>query len=402
MKKSDDIPEASSSLGMSDGPAGTPARPCRINSERTSFAFGSPSVSMVVPAYNAERYIGFTIESLVGQTHEDLEIIIVDDGSTDGTHEIACKYARADHRVTVLTQENSGVASARNRGIEVARGEFIGFVDADDIWHRTAVEKMLERFEDSPPSVGVVYTWSTDIDEENRAIGGVHVSRASGHVYPLLIFHNFLGNASSTIIRKRSLELIGGYRTEFDLGCEDFDLYLRLAARFDYEVVPEFLVAYRRTPGAMSSHTERMERAHQQVLDTVRRERPMVSSRLLRSSKVNFYAYLAHTSVSSGAGRGSLHWIAKSLGTDPLLTLGRIDLFAIFPRWIFRGRRESLRSRQTFSGRSITGEDSFTHDTAGFRPPLTSRILSKVKCGVAAIAYRVLRWGRRPPSREGS
>ena len=104
MKKSDDIPEASSSLGMFDESAGTPCRPCRINSERTSLAIVSPSISMVVPAYNAERYIGFTIESLVGQTHEDLEIIIVDDGSTDGTHEIACKYARADHRVTVLKQ----------------------------------------------------------------------------------------------------------------------------------------------------------------------------------------------------------------------------------------------------------------------------------------------------------
>ena len=70
MKNSDDIPEASSSLGMFDGASGTPARPCRINSERTSLAFGPPSVSMVVPAYNAERYIGFAIESLVGQTHD--------------------------------------------------------------------------------------------------------------------------------------------------------------------------------------------------------------------------------------------------------------------------------------------------------------------------------------------
>lgn len=360
------------------------------------------SVSLIIPAYNAERYIGFTIESLIRQSHADLEIIVVDDGSTDRTREIACRYAETDARITVLPQKNLGVATARNTGIEVAKGEFVGFIDADDIWHSTAVAKMLSRFEGASPDLGVVYTWSADIDEENRLIGGVHVSKARGHVYPLLIFHNFLGNASSTIIRKRSLEAIGGYRPEFDLGCEDFDLYLRLAARFDYDVVPEFLVAYRRTPGAMSSHTERMERAHQQALDTVRRERPMVSSRLLRSSKVNFYAYLAHASVSSVAGRGSLNWILKSLRTDPLLTLCRIDLLAILPRRAVRRGFDALGSPRTHSGRRITGDDPVAHDAASFRPPLTSRVLSKAKCDIAAIVYRVLRWGRRPPSPGGS
>ena len=402
LEETSDGSQAANGRGLYDVQQRLPVRTCPLDREDTSRSVVAPAVSMVVPAYNAERYIDFTIVSLLSQTHENIEIIIVDDGSTDRTHKIACRYARADGRVTVVRQENSGVATARNRGIEEANGKFIGFVDADDIWHPTAVEKMLERFEHSSSNVGVVYTWSTDIDEDNRAIGGVHVSKADGHVYPLLVFHNFLGNASSTIIRKRSLEEVGGYRPEFDLGCEDLDLYLRLAARFDYAVVPEFLVAYRRTPGAMSSHTERMERAHQQVLDAVRRERPMVSSRLLRSSKVNFYAYLAHASGSSVSDRGSMHWIVKSLRTDPLLTLCRIDLFAIFIRRILRRRRESLRARKMFSGRRIIGEHAITQDANCFHPPLTSRVLSAVKCGAAGIVYRVLGWGRRAPSSRGS
>ena len=356
------------------------------------------SVSLIVPAYDAERYIGFTIESLIRQSHADLEIIVVDDGSTDRTREIAGGYAESDDRIIVIAQENLGVATARNRALEIATGEFVGFIDADDIWHRTAVEKMLSRFEQASPNLGVVYTWSTDIDEENRTLGGVHVSRATGHVYPLLLFHNFLGNASSTIIRKRSLEAIGGYRSEFNLGCEDLDLYLRLAARFDYDVVPEFLVAYRRTPGAMSSHVEKMERAHQQVLDAVRRERPMASSRLLRSSKVNFYAYLAHVSVLGGKGRGASHWIGKSLKTDWLLTLCRIDLLAILPRRIVRRGIEVLRRRGMFYRPSILSKDRSARHTANFRPPLSGRVLSQVKCGLASIVYRILRWGRRPPS----
>ena len=375
-----------------------PNRPERIRVDESADRREGPSISMIIPAYNAERYIGFTIESLLRQTHSDLEIIVVDDGSTDRTYDIACRYAAEDSRITVLTQGNAGVATARNRAIDVAKGEFLGFVDADDIWHPTAVAKMLSRFEGASSDLGVVYAWSTDIDEENRPIGGVHVSRASGHVYPLLLFHNFLGNASSTIIRGTSLREAGDYRPEFDLGCEDLDLYLRLAARFDYDVVPEFLVAYRRTPGAMSSHVERMERAHQQVLDTVRRERPMASSRLLRSSKVNFYAYLAHASVSGGGDRGTVHWIWKSLRTDPLLTLCRIDLLVIVPRRIIRGGFEATRFRRVPSRRSILDEDSSGGKVAGFRPPMSGRVLSEVKCGVTTLVYRLLRWGRHPPS----
>ena len=359
---------------------------------------GEP-VSMLVPAYNAERYIGFTIESLMRQSHADLEIIVIDDGSSDRTREIASKYAETDDRIIVIAQENLGVASARNRAIEVAKGEFVGFIDADDIWHRTAVAKMLSRFEGASPDLGVVYTWSVDIDEENRAIGGVHASKSRGHVYPLLLFHNFLGNASSTLVRKRCLEEVGGYRPEFDLGCEDYDLYLRLASRFEFEVVPEFLVAYRRTPGAMSSHVEKMERAHQQVLDKVACERPAVSPRLLRSSKVNFYAYLAHSAGSGGSGLGSLHWIRKSFRTDLVLTLCRIDLLAIILRRIrLRGAGDVARPGGLPTRGSILDEDRKGDTSSSFRPPASGCILAQIKCTLASMVYRALRWGRIPPS----
>jgi glycosyltransferase involved in cell wall biosynthesis len=360
------------------------------------------SVSLIIPAYNAEKYIGFTIESLIRQSHADLEIIVVDDGSTDRTREIACGYAQTDDRIAVLPQKNLGVATARNTGIEAATGEFVGFIDADDIWHSTAVAKMLSRFEGASPNLGVVYTWSADIDEENRVTGGVHASNARGHVYPLLIFHNFLGNASSTIIRKRCLEEISGFRPEFDLGCEDFDLYLRLASRFGFDVVPEFLVAYRRTPGAMSSHVERMNRAHHQVLDKVRCERPSVSPRLLRSSKVNFYAYLAHSAGSGGNEHGPLHWIRRSFRTDPILTLCRIDLLAILlGRVRLRGAGDAARPAGLPDQSNILDQDRVGGASRSFHPPTSGRILAQIKCMLASMVYRVLRWGRPPPSSGG-
>jgi glycosyltransferase involved in cell wall biosynthesis len=360
------------------------------------------SVSLIIPAYNAEKYIGFTIESLIRQSHAELEIIVVDDGSTDRTREIACRYAETDDRMTVLPQKNLGVATARNTGIEVAKGEFVGFIDADDIWHSTAVAKMLIRFEGASPNLGVVYTWSADIDEENRVTGGVHASKARGHVYPLLVFHNFLGNASSTIIRKRCLEEVGGCRPEFDLGCEDFDLYLRLASRFEFDVVPEFLVAYRRTPEAMSSHAERMNRAHHQVLDKVRCERPAVSPRLLRSSKVNFYAYLAHSAGSGGNAGDPLHWIRKSFRTDPILALCRIDLLAIILRQIrLRGAGDVARPAGHPDRGNILDQDRCSDASSSFHPPTSGRILAQIKCILASMVYRVLRWGRPPPSSAG-
>ena len=327
-------------------------------------------VSVIIPAHNAARFIGFTLESIVRQSHENLEIIVIDDGSTDNTFETARGYASMDSRITILRQNNTGVAAARNRGIEASIGSFIAPVDADDIWHSTAVAKMLQRFEQSQSNLAVVYAWSLDIDENNCATGGVHASRARGDVYPLLVIQNFIGNASSTMIEASRLKSVGGYRTEFRIGCEDLDLYLRLAETCDYDVVPEFLVAYRKYSGSMSSNTMKLDRSHSQLIEKLRIEHPALPDVLLRLSKINFYVHLALSAADGKGDRGTLYWVRKAFETDVFLSLLRIDFtYAIFKRLlsvVSPDRRTFFRGKKSHSLLEECTPESFSPPTPGY------------------------------------
>ena len=129
-------------------------------------------VSVIIPVFNGERYLRETLDSVFAQTHRDVEVIVVDDGSTDASAEIARASA---HPLTVLSQANGGHASARNRGLAAATGEFIAFNDADDLWEPEKLALQLARFE-ARPELGVVFThlqnfWSPDVEESARVTG---------------------------------------------------------------------------------------------------------------------------------------------------------------------------------------------------------------------------------------
>ncbi len=102
-----------------------------------------PVVTVIIPAYNAEKYLDECIGSVAGQSHGALQIVVVDDGSTDGSAEICRRWERADSRVSVARQPNAGLSAARNRGLDIAEGEYVAFVDADDVLHPMFVERML-------------------------------------------------------------------------------------------------------------------------------------------------------------------------------------------------------------------------------------------------------------------
>jgi len=118
-----------------------------------------------VPAYNADRYLAPTLTSVLDQTYTNIEILVVDDGSTDTTREVAQRFANTDSRVHVLCQKNNGVAAARNEGIRRAHGEWIAPIDADDIWHPHKIEHQIRLVARSAADVGLIYAWSVDIDE---------------------------------------------------------------------------------------------------------------------------------------------------------------------------------------------------------------------------------------------
>ena len=297
---------------------------------------GFPLVSVVIPAYNAASFITRTIESVIEQTYRELEILIVDDGSCDRTPQIVQAYAQKDARVKLLQQANAGVAAARNFGIRAAKGEFVAPIDADDVWHPKAMTKIMAEFLAGSPDLGVVYTWSADIDEHNQQTGGFHAAEVDGDVYKTLICHNFLGNASSTVIRKTCLDKVGGYDRQLKAkgaqGCEDWDLYLRLAEQYKFGVVPEFLVGYRKVLGSMSGDFRQMAKSQRIMLDAVQQKHPEIPSFLYRLSRSSFYLYLAHQCDHSSHVRGTLFWLRQAVKIDPITPFIRLGLHALFFR----------------------------------------------------------------------
>ncbi|WP_239806106.1 glycosyltransferase family 2 protein [Croceicoccus hydrothermalis] len=220
---------------------------------------------MVVPSYNAAATLDETLLSIREQSHRNLEIIVVDDGSKDNTRDVAERQAAIDPRIRVVTQENGGVAAARNHGIELAKGEFIAPVDADDLWRPRKIERQLRAMHSAGPYTGLVYCWSAVIDEESSVISRANSPSHAGDVLPQLFYGNFVGNGSSALMRKDLVQGVGGFdpslRARKAQGCEDWKLYLLLAERSHFAVIPDYLVGYRSTAAAMSGDVSQMLRS---------------------------------------------------------------------------------------------------------------------------------------------
>ncbi len=218
-----------------------------------------PLTSVVIPAYNAELFIERTLRSALRQTHSNLEVIVVDDGSTDKTRAIA-EAAAMDDRVRIISVPNGGVAKARNIGIAEANGEFVAFLDADDLWHPTKIELQLaamsRRSGDYQPAA--VYTLSRTIDTEDRVTGSGRRVVLSGYSFARHLYAKPVGNGSSILVRREAAILAGGFDPTWAArgigGCEDLDFELRIAAKYPITAIGLYLVGYRQYPGNMSSN----------------------------------------------------------------------------------------------------------------------------------------------------
>lgn len=236
------------------------------------------AVTVVVPAYNAEATLDETLRSVRAQTHRALEILVVDDGSRDGTPEIALAHAAADRRVRLIRQDNAGVAAARNRGIEEARAALVAPVDADDLWAPTKIEGQVAALRRGGPRVALVYTWSALIDQESRVIGFGDCATEEGDVLARMCRGNLVGNGSAPLMRRDAVLEAGGYdatlRSSQAQGCEDLLLYCRIAARHHAAVVPGFLTGYRQSGETMSRDVVQMMRSWLLVSAELRRRHP--------------------------------------------------------------------------------------------------------------------------------
>jgi glycosyltransferase involved in cell wall biosynthesis len=228
-------------------------------------------VGVVVPAYNAAATLDQTLRSVRAQTHRALEIVVVDDGSHDGTAELAQRHAAEDERVRVLRQANAGVAAARNAGWQASQAELIAFIDADDLWAPTKIERQLQALMQAGPRAGLVYCWTARIDGDGKVFMLPQGRRHEGDVLQEIARSNFVGSGSAALIRRQALIDAGGFEPRLRAagaeGCEDWLLYCRVAEQYSFALAPEYLVGYRYTAGNMSSDRPRMFRSHMMMCD---------------------------------------------------------------------------------------------------------------------------------------
>jgi glycosyltransferase involved in cell wall biosynthesis len=238
----------------------------------------TPTFSVVMPAYNTSRTIGTAIESVLAQTRQDFELIVVDDGSTDDTRDRIEPYLR-DQRVRVICQRNLGPVAARNAAIVAARGHFVSLLDSDDVWLPRYLDVMATTLE-ADAEAAVAYTDAWVLDDETRRIAR---ATATSPFHPptaptepqqflraLLELGNFIFVGAT--IRLAALADVGPFRVGLEAG-EDYELWLRLAARgYRFARCSEILVIYRRRPGQLSAQVERMRRAGREVMRIVEEE----------------------------------------------------------------------------------------------------------------------------------
>jgi glycosyltransferase involved in cell wall biosynthesis len=211
-------------------------------------------VSVIIPAYNTMRYLPKTLDSVLQQTFTDFEVLIINDGSSDTIIEWGSKIV--DTRVQLITQSNQGVSAARNTGIAVAQGEYTAFLDADDLWESTHLEKQVS-YLDNHPTTGVVYTWTQLIDECDRPTGRIFASHASGMIWQELLENDVISTGSSAMVRQCCLENVGGFDTQL-AHAEDLELWLRIARQYEIGVIKEPLTMYRQHPHNTTKNREKM------------------------------------------------------------------------------------------------------------------------------------------------
>lgn len=252
-------------------------------------------VAVVIPAYNAGEYLAQTLQSVVDQTHKALEIIIVDDGSTDETPSICRRFAAGDSRIRILSTENRGVAAARNTGIQASKSDYIAFLDADDLWHSTYIQRMLSALQPLPDAWGAVYALHRFIDTEGYCTRSGSSLNARDSILNRHLVFRFVGNGSGFMVRRAVIDKIGGYDSSYARkgigGCEDFDFELRTAEHFKIETVPLGLVGYRSHSAAMSSDRSRMARSLLAVTEQCIARNPELPAFVVSCARASAHLY---------------------------------------------------------------------------------------------------------------
>jgi glycosyltransferase involved in cell wall biosynthesis len=275
------------------------------------------SVSAVIPAFNSERLLGTAIDSVLEQTYTPIECIVVDDGSTDATAEVARGYG---NQVRLVQGENRGAAAARNRGAALAQGEMLAFLDADDRWLPERLERQLEAL-DARPNVAAVMCATEVVDSDLRPLGVIRQDPELTIEELLLCRSPLVSTGSNLLVTRECYEAVGGFDETLPskAGAEDWLMIFRLVERGTLTTIPDVLVQYRVHGGNTSASASRLEADMVQVFDRIYSDaavQPGVQ-RLRRRAYSNLHRMLAGAYYVERKFRPFGRHVAKSIAWHP-------------------------------------------------------------------------------------
>lgn len=290
-----------------------------------------PKVSVIIPTYNAEKYVADTVSSVLAQTYQDFEILIIDDGSPDKSVEVCQQFA--DSRIQIIRQPNRGLPGARNTGIRHAKGDFISFLDADDLWHPQKLEKQLQHFEHSP-EVGISFSYSAFIDEAGDLTGLYQKPRKLQDITSdYVLCRNPIGNGSAAVIRCAVFEdikfedNIHGSPELFyfderlrhkSADATDVECWLRISATTSWKIegIPEALTLYRVNSSGLSANAMNQLEALDRVIEKARSYAGDVIARCEHTAKAYHYRYTARRAVNLRDGALAVEMLQRAVTSD--------------------------------------------------------------------------------------
>jgi glycosyltransferase involved in cell wall biosynthesis len=273
-----------------------------------------PTVSVVIPAYNAERTILETLTSVLSQSAGDLEVIVVDDGSTDGTGTVAA--STGDRRVRVLRQPNAGHASARNTGIADARGKYVAVVDADDIWLPHKLERQLSMLR-VRPEIHALHSAAIHVNDSLQPLFVGSCPDGRNELLDILCFRGLPGFMCTLIVERSVLTEVGGFDSSLII-LQDWDLAIRLARRGELFSMSDPLVLYRVHASNQSKDMDLHIEPGERILATFFADPSLPREVLAQRSYVyaRFYAMLCGGAFQLGRYSYAASWARRALASD--------------------------------------------------------------------------------------
>jgi glycosyltransferase involved in cell wall biosynthesis len=302
-----------------------------------------PAVTVIIPTYNRADLLPIAVRSVLGQTFQDFEILIVDDGSTDDTPATCRQFT--DSRVRYIRHSsNKGIAAGRNTGVRNAQGRLIAFLDDDDEWLPSKLQQQVDVLCNSSRSVGAVYTAFEMVDKDTLRTLGVIRPAKSGHILHELCMKNWIGTASTVCLKRECFEEAGSFDEKVTFG-EEYDMWIRVAHRYDFKYIDEPLVKYGVHPLRLSTNYEAMIGGLREqlakhgrffALDPVNHSRRFVNLGVL-------YCYTGNVSAARTAFRDAIRAtpLAPKLYAYLALSMLGVHIF----RWVHAPRRALVAAR---------------------------------------------------------